>query len=54
MPPVCGKVMVAPYPEPLLVDMRRRIRDVKQGKDGLIYLLTDDEEGVMLRIEPAE
>ena len=40
--------------EPLLVDMRRRIRDVKQGKDGLIYLLTDDEEGVMLRIEPAE
>ena len=40
--------------EPLLVDMRRRIRDVKQGKDGLLYLLTDDEEGVMLRIEPAE
>jgi len=40
--------------EPLLVDMRRRIRDVKQGKDGLIYLLTDDEDGAMLRIEPAE
>ena len=40
--------------EPLLVDMRRWMRDVKQGKDGLIYLLTDDEEGVMLRIEPAE
>jgi glucose/arabinose dehydrogenase len=40
--------------EPLLVDLRRRIRDVKQGKDGLIYLLTDDEDGAVLRIEPAE
>jgi glucose/arabinose dehydrogenase len=40
--------------EPLLVDMRRRIRDVKQGRDGLLYLLTDGEEGVILRIEPAE
>jgi glucose/arabinose dehydrogenase len=40
--------------EPLLVDMRRRIRDVKQGRDGLLYLLTDGEEGVILRIEPTE
>jgi glucose/arabinose dehydrogenase len=40
--------------EPLLVDLRQRIRDVKQGRDGLLYLLTDGEEGVMLRIEPAE
>jgi glucose/arabinose dehydrogenase len=40
--------------EPLLVDLRRRIRDVKQGKDGLLYLLTDDEDGAVLRIEPAE
>jgi glucose/arabinose dehydrogenase len=40
--------------EPLLVDMRRRIRDVKQGRDGLLYLLTDGEEGAILRIEPAE
>ena len=40
--------------EPLLVDLRRRIRDVKQGRDGLLYLLTDGEEGVILRIEPAE
>jgi glucose/arabinose dehydrogenase len=40
--------------EPLLLDLRRRIRDVKQGRDGLLYLLTDGAEGVILRIEPAE
>ena len=40
--------------EPLLVDWRRRYRDVKQGRDGLLYLLTDEAEAVMLRIEPAD
>jgi glucose/arabinose dehydrogenase len=40
--------------EPLLQDLRRRIRDVKQGRDGLLYLLTDEADGVMLRIEPTE
>jgi aldose sugar dehydrogenase len=40
--------------EPLLVDLRRRIRDVKQGRDGLLYLLTDEADAVMLRIEPSE
>ncbi|HEY1306836.1 MAG TPA: PQQ-dependent sugar dehydrogenase [Vicinamibacterales bacterium] len=40
--------------EPLLLDLRRRIRDVKQGRDGLLYLLTDEADAVMLRIEPAE
>jgi glucose/arabinose dehydrogenase len=40
--------------EPLLTDLRRRIRDVKQGRDGLLYLVTDEADGVMLRIEPAE
>jgi aldose sugar dehydrogenase len=40
--------------EALLVDLRRRIRDVKQGRDGLLYLLTDEADAVMLRIEPAE
>ena len=37
-----------------LKDLRRRIRDVKQGPDGLLYLLTDEADAVMLRIEPAE
>lgn len=40
--------------EPLLVDLRRRLRDVKQSRDGLLYVLTDEADGVMLRIEPAE
>ncbi len=40
--------------EPLLVDLRRRLRDVKQGRDGLLYVLTDEADAAMLRIEPAE
>jgi glucose/arabinose dehydrogenase len=40
--------------EPLLVDLRRRLRDVKQGRDGLLYVLTDEADAVMLRIEPTE
>ncbi len=38
--------------EPLLVDLRQRIRDVRQGPDGLLYLLTDYDDGALLRIEP--
>jgi glucose/arabinose dehydrogenase len=30
-----------------------RVRDVEQGPDGLIYLLTDEDDGKLLRIEPA-
>jgi glucose/arabinose dehydrogenase len=40
--------------ESLLVDLRQRIRDVRQGPDGLLYLLTDAANGAVLRIEPAE
>jgi len=29
-----------------------RIRDVRVGPDGLVYLLTDDSEGVLARLEP--
>lgn len=39
--------------ESLLVELRQRIRDVRQGPDGLLYLLTDEKEGAVLRIEPA-
>jgi glucose/arabinose dehydrogenase len=31
-----------------------RVRDVEQGPDGLIYLLTDEDDGRLLRIEPAD
>jgi Glucose / Sorbosone dehydrogenase len=37
----------------LLTELRLRIRDVRQGPDGLLYLLTEEEEGALLRIEPA-
>jgi glucose/arabinose dehydrogenase len=39
--------------ESLLRPLRQRIRDVRQGPDGLIYLATDEKEGAILRIEPA-
>jgi glucose/arabinose dehydrogenase len=38
----------------LLSDMKQRIRDVRQGPDGLVYVLTDEENGAVLRIEPAQ
>ena len=39
--------------ERMLEDLEERIRDVRQGPDGLLYLLTDDPEGMLLRLEPA-
>ncbi len=39
--------------EALLRDLGQRIRDVRQGPDGLLYVLTDEKEGAILRIEPA-
>ena len=40
--------------EPLLVDLHQRIRDVRQGPDGLVYVLTDEPAGALLKIEPAQ
>jgi len=34
--------------------INERVRDVEQGPDGLIYLLTDEEKGRLLRIEPVD
>lgn len=31
-----------------------RIRDVRMGPDGLVYLLTDETKGALLRLEPAK
>jgi glucose/arabinose dehydrogenase len=30
------------------------MRDIRQGPDGILYVLVDDEDGAVLRIEPAE
>jgi glucose/arabinose dehydrogenase len=39
--------------EALLVPLRMRIRDVRQGPDELLYVLVDHENGGVLRIEPS-
>jgi aldose sugar dehydrogenase len=39
--------------ESLLTELHQRIRDVRQGPDGFLYLLTEEEDGALLRIEPA-
>ncbi len=38
----------------LLTELRQRIRDVRQGPDGLLYVLTDADDGAILRLEPVE
>jgi len=38
--------------ETLLGGLRQRIRDVRQGPDGLLYVVTDENDGAVLRLEP--
>ena len=38
--------------EPMLMDLKQRIRDIREGPDGLLYVLTAEEDGALLRIEP--
>src|SRR3989442_1184699 len=44
----------------LLTALKKRIRDVRQGPDGLLYVLAEDDatgdtgEGALLRLEPAK
>jgi glucose/arabinose dehydrogenase len=39
--------------ERYLANLKERIRDVQQGPDGLIYLVTDNPNGRILRVRPA-
>jgi glucose/arabinose dehydrogenase len=39
--------------ESMLGELKQRIREVRQGPDGYLYLLTDEDNGALLRIEPA-
>jgi glucose/arabinose dehydrogenase len=39
--------------ETFLTELKQRIRDIRQGPDGLIYLLTEEVDGAVLKIEPA-
>jgi glucose/arabinose dehydrogenase len=38
--------------ERMLTDLHQRIRDTRIGPDGDIYLLTDETQGAVLKIEP--
>ena len=39
---------------PLLESLRERIRDVRQGPDGYIYVVTDSANGQLIRLDPAK
>jgi glucose/arabinose dehydrogenase len=38
--------------ESMLRELQNRIRDVRQGPDGFIYLLTAENDGALMRMEP--
>jgi glucose/arabinose dehydrogenase len=40
--------------ESLLRDLHQRIRDVRQGPDGLLYVVTEEDAAALLRIEPVD
>jgi len=42
------------HEERLLEDLGERIRDVRQGPDGHLYLLTDSPKGRLLRLDPIQ
>ncbi len=39
--------------EHLLVDREKRVRDVRQGPDGALYVVTDEDKGELWKIVPA-
>jgi glucose/arabinose dehydrogenase len=47
--PFAGKVV---REHKLLEDLGQRVRDVRQGPDGLLYILTDSPQGQLLRLLP--
>ena len=38
----------------LLKEIGKRIRDVRQGPDDFLYVITDERDGAVIRLEPAE
>ena len=36
----------------MLAELKQRLRDVRQGPDGLLYLTVDEADGAVLRLEP--
>lgn len=52
LPPEAARARVTGE-EHLLVDRRQRVRDVRQGPDGALYVVTDETAGELWRIAPA-
>lgn len=42
------------HEERMLTELKRRIRDVRTGPDGLLYVLADSPQGELLSVAPAE
>ena len=40
--------------ESILRELQQRVRDVREGPDGFLYLLTAENQGALIRIEPAQ
>ena len=40
--------------EQLFGELKQRIRDVRQGPDGLLYMVNDSNDGVLMRVEPVD
>ena len=40
--------------EPLLRELGQRVRDVRQGPDGYLYVLTEENDAALIRIEPGD
>jgi len=38
--------------EHLLADRGKRVRDVREGRDGALYLVTDEDDGEVWRLSP--
>jgi glucose/arabinose dehydrogenase len=40
--------------EMFLTELRQRVREVREGPDGFIYILTDEQAGGLFRLEPSD
>jgi glucose/arabinose dehydrogenase len=38
--------------ESMFHELQNRIRDVRQGPDGLLYVLTEEQDGALMQMEP--
>ena len=59
--PLNSKGMITGRPQSMLGQLSQRFRDVRQGPEGFLYVLTEgrvsgneDVDGAVLRIEPAD